>query len=312
MMASKPASRPADLRSIDLNLLVVFDALVEEQSVRRAGDRVGLSQSATSHALDRLRRYLDDEILVRTSPALALAAPIRGALQQIQLALAPARFDPGEASEAFTIAVETYETIAVVPQLVELMRREAPGIELTIRSGTATEILSGIDQGSVDIAIGRFKVLSDRLMTTRLIEDGYVCVMRNDHPLSAGQLDLAAYLAAPHLLVSMSNAAEDDVDETLAERDLRRRVVMRFPNGLAAAIALSRSDMIATVTRGAARALTFVAPLVSRACPFTVPPTRFRLVWSRRLQDSPAHTWLRRKLVAVGEATHAELSQQTL
>jgi DNA-binding transcriptional LysR family regulator len=317
MSTTKPVTRSTNLRSIDLNLLVVFDALVEEQSVRRAGDRVGLSQSATSHALERLRRYLDDEILVRTSTgmaatprALTLAEPIRAALQQIQIALAPQRFDPASASDSFRIAVETYETITVVPQLVDEMRREAPGIELTVRSGSVDEILSGIDQGSVDIAIGRFKTLSDRLMTTRLMEDAYVCVMRKDHPLASRKFDLAAYLAAPQVMVSMSGAIEDDVDEALAGQDLRRRIVMRLPNGLAAAIALARSDMIATFTHGAARAFSQVEPLATYELPFAMPLSRFRLVWNRRLQDSPAHTWLRRKLVAIGEAAQAATLKQ--
>ena len=111
-----------NLRSIDLNLLVLFDALIEMRSVRRAGERVGLSQSATSHALDRLRKLLGDELLVRTASgmeptprALSLAGPLRLALQDIQTALAPDRFEPTEAEIGLTIAVETHETIVILP-----------------------------------------------------------------------------------------------------------------------------------------------------------------------------------------------------
>lgn len=300
-----------NLRAVDLNLLVVLDALIEERSVRRAGDRVGLSQSATSHALDRLRKLTGDELLVRTRSgmeptprALGLAGPLRLALHGIQGALAPERFDPSEAQASLTIAVETYETIVVLPQLVDLVR-EAPGVSLSVRSGSAEEILAGIDQGRIDLAIGLFAGLPDRFMACRLLGDGHACAMRADHPLAAGPLTREAYLAAPHLLVSMSNAATDVVDAVLAREGLRRRIAMRLPNGLAAVIALARSDMVATVTRGAARAFAGAMPLAVIDLPFAVPATEFRLVWNRRFHGSPAHVWLRRKLVAIGAAAEA-------
>ena len=144
------------LRSLDLNLLVVLDALIAERSVQQAGRRLGLSQSATSHALDRLRKLLGDQLLVRTASgmeptprALSLAGPLRAALQDIEGALTPDTFDPVAAEGGFTIAVETYGTIVVLPQLVEI-RKEAPGIEITVRSGSADEILVGIDPLTVN------------------------------------------------------------------------------------------------------------------------------------------------------------------
>ena len=153
-----------NLRSFDLNLLVALDALLETQSVRRAGERLGLSQSATSHALDRLRKLLGDELLVRTSGgmtatprALELAIPVHQILHDIQGALAPKSFDAATAEVNFNVAVETYETIVVLPQLVDEVRRQAPGVTLAIRSGSTAEILEGIDQGRIDVAIGRFE-----------------------------------------------------------------------------------------------------------------------------------------------------------
>ena len=114
------------LRSIDLNLLVVLDALVQEKHVGRAGERIGLSASATSHALDRLRKLLGDPLLVRsasgmepTPRALELVGPTRHALLEIETALTPARFDPAQATMEFTLAIETYETIVVLPKLVD-------------------------------------------------------------------------------------------------------------------------------------------------------------------------------------------------
>lgn len=295
-----------NLRSIDLNLLVLFDALIEMRSVRRAGERVGLSQSATSHALDRLRKLLGDELLVRTASgmeptprALSLAGPLRLALQDIQTALAPDRFEPAEAEIGITIAVETHETIVVLPLLVEEVRREAPGIALTIKSGSLEDILDGVDQGRVDVAIGLFKGLPDRFMTCRLLSDEHACVIRADHPIARSPLTLELYLDAPHLLISMSGSATNAVDDALADQGLRRRIAMQMPHGLAAVIALTRSDMITSVTRGVARVFAAAAPVVVMDLPFNVPASTFRLVWNRRFHTDPARVWLRRKLVAI-------------
>jgi DNA-binding transcriptional LysR family regulator len=295
-----------NLRSIDLNLLVLFDALIEMRSVRRAGERVGLSQSATSHALDRLRKLLGDELLVRTASgmeptprALSLAGPLRLALQDIQTALAPDRFEPAEAEIGLTIAVETHETIVVLPLLVEEVRREAPGIALTIKSGSLEDILDGVDQGRVDVAIGLFKGLPDRFMTCRLLSDEHACVIRADHPIARSPLTLELYLDAPHLLISMSGSATNAVDDALADQGLRRRIAMQMPHGLAAVIALTRSDMITSVTRGVARVFAAAAPVVVMDLPFNVPASTFRLVWNRRFHTDPARVWLRRKLVAI-------------
>jgi DNA-binding transcriptional LysR family regulator len=296
------------LRSIDLNLLIVLDALIAERSVQQAGRRLGLSQSATSHALDRLRKLLGDQVLVRnasgmepTPRALSLVGPLRAALQDIEAALTPEIFDPLAAEGEFTIAVETYGTIVVLPQLVDL-RKEAPGIEITIRSGSVDEILAGVDRGTFDLAIGSFRHLPDRFMTCHLLSDEHVCVMRAGHPEAKASLSLERYLAADHLLLSMSGSGRDEVDDALSSRDLARRVMMRVPHAQAAVIALLRSDMLASVTRGAARVFTETAPLLSVELPFLVPAAEFRLVWNRRLHRSPGHVWLRRKLVTAGES----------
>lgn len=296
-----------NLRSIDLNLLVVLDALVEERSVRRAAERIGLSQSATSHALERLRNLLDDELLVRTSTgmeptprALDLAGPVRLALEEIQGALATPHFDPAREERSFTVAIETYETIIVLPSLVDVFRKEAPGLKLVAKSASVQDILAGIDQGRVDLGIGLFNDLPDRFMTCRLMSDRYVCAMRADHPLASVPLTLDAYCNAPHLLVSMSGAPSDPIDQVLARLKRERNVVMRLPHGLAAVIALARSDMIASMTSGAAKAFSVAGPLVLRDLPFETPRADFRLVWNRRFKDSPAHTWFRRKFTSFG------------
>jgi DNA-binding transcriptional LysR family regulator len=240
-----------------------------------------------------------------TPRALSLAGPLRLALQDIQTALAPDRFEPTEAEIGLTIAVETHETIVILPLLVDEVRREAPGIALTVRSGSLEDILNGVDQGRVDVAIGLFKGLPDRFMTCRLLSDEHACVMRADHPLGRSSLTLDRYLDAPHLLISMSGGTFNAVDDALAEQGLRRRIVMQMPHGLAAVIALARSDMITSVTRGVARVFAATTPAVVMDLPFMVPESTFRLVWNRRFHADPARMWLRRKLVAIAAAVEA-------
>ena len=298
-----------NLRGIDLNLLVVLNALTEERSVRRAAARIGLSQSATSHALARLRGLLGDELLVRTATgmeptprALALAGPIRLALEEMQAALAPDRFDPATARRTFTIVVETYGTIVIVADMADRIRREAPGIDVTVRSGSAAQIIDDIDKGRADIAIGSVRSLPGRFVACRLLADRHVCLMRAGHPLAGGAMTLERFIGTPHLLVSMNDEAEDLVDHALAAAGLARRIAFRLPNGLAAVAALLRSDMIAVVSEGAARMFADIAPLVIAEPPLDLPVTVFRLVWNRRLHESAGHVWLRRVLVEIGQA----------
>lgn len=305
-----------NLRGLDLNLLVVLDALAEERSVRRAAVRLGLSQSATSHALARLRAHLGDALLVRTPTGmeptprvLALAGPLRLALEGIQATLAPDRFDPATAQRAFTIVVETYGTIVIVADMVNRIRREAPGIDVTVRSGPLAGIIEDIDKGRADIAIGSARALPGRFVTRPLLSDRHICLMRADHPLAAAPMTRAQFLETPHLLISMNDEADDLIDHHLAAQGLSRRVAFRLPNGLAAMAALLRSDMIAVVSAGAGRMFAEIAPLVVAEPPLDLPSTAFRLVWNRRLHASAAHIWLRRLLAEIGSKAGPEAAR---
>ena len=294
------------LRKIDLNLLVVLDALIEERSVCKAALRIGLSQSATSHALGRLRAILEDDLLVRTASgmeptarAMQLTARMRPALQEIESTLAPDRFDPATADCKFIMAVETYETIGMLAPFVDRIRDEAPTVDMIVRSGSEDAIYDDIDKCRADIAIGAFRALPDRFMTRYLLSDDYVCVMRSDHKLAARPMNMQTFLSTPHLFVSMSGAMFDAVDEELAAKGLQRRIAFRLPHGLAAVVALSRSDMIAVVSRQAAQLFTQVAPLVAVAPPLPISSVKFRLVWNRRLHANAAHQWLRNLVVSI-------------
>lgn len=296
-----------NLRTIDLNLLVVLDAILDEKHVGRAGERLGLSASATSHALERLRKLLGDPLLIRTSAgmeptprALHMAGPLRQALSDIQATLVPQKFDPSTATTRFTVAVASYETIPIIPYLLNMLTNDAPYIQLKLISGSANDILSGIDQGTTDLAIGRFADLPPRFMTSKLMKDDFVYGMRIDHPLANRTVTLDDYLSSSHLLINVSDSSEDAIDTILAKQNLSRHVALQVPNALAAIMALHQTELIATLTKGAANILSMYAPLCLMPLPFDVPDIEFQLVWNQRFNQSASHRWLRQRLMEIG------------
>jgi DNA-binding transcriptional LysR family regulator len=187
------------------------------------------------------------------------------------------------------------------------LRQKAPNVRLNVVLGPLEDILGAIGQGRADIAIGRFDRLPDRYMTSRLLQDDYVSVMRAGHPLAACPLTMDAYLQSEHLILHAGGAPSDAIDTALATKSFKRKVAMQFPHGLAAVIVLLRTDMIATVTRGAALLFKEHAALTLQELPFQVERSEFRLVWHPRLTQSPAHKWLRHSLSGIGLAIEREL-----
>src|SRR5437667_10405944 len=200
--------------SIDLNLLRVFDALIEERSVTRAGERLGLSQSAISHALNRLRYVLNDELFVRvpegmrpTPRASEIAPRLREGLLQLQLALAPAEFDPGRTNRRFTIACTEYAGTVLMPAFIAQVRTRAPSAELRIRPsnmGVAEALLAG----RADLAIGSFRRVPEPFACDTLFRETRVWVLSADHPAAHGELMLEGLAELSHLIISASGEDE--------------------------------------------------------------------------------------------------------
>src|SRR5260221_9382431 len=177
--------------AFDLNLLIVFDAVMQERSVTRAGQRIGLSQPAMSHALGRLRHMLKDELFIRapdgmvpTPRAEALAQPLRNALSEMQLALEPAAFDPAASDRGFVVVVNNYSAVVLTPALVTAAAAAAPGVRLDLRPRGTLDVVERLDRGDLDLAVGSLENPGERFATETLLEDPYVTVMRRGH--SAG------------------------------------------------------------------------------------------------------------------------------
>jgi DNA-binding transcriptional LysR family regulator len=293
--------------AFDLNLLVVFDAVMQERSVTRAGERVRLSQPAVSHALNRLRYLLKDDLFVRTPQGMVptpraeqLAVPIRQALSDMQLALEPDSFVPGTAKRQFHIAVNNYAAVVLAPPIIAAVCAAAPFVQLDVQPSGTLNVPYLLDRGELDLALGRFEYPGERFAIEPFEGDRFVAVMRRDHPAGAcgKRLSAEVFAALPHLEISSSGDDISFIDRWLAERGLAREVAHRAPY-LAAAALLARSDMVATLRERIAREFVRHSPLEIREPPYDSPVIRDVMLWHRRLDKQPAHRWLRQTISSV-------------
>src|ERR1700730_14547563 len=292
----------------DLNLLIVFDAVMQERSVTRAGSRVGLSQPAMSHALNRLRHMLKDDLFVRTPQGMVptpraeiLAQPLRNALSEMQLALEPAAFDPAASDRRFALAVNNYAAVVLAPPLVAAVSAAAPSVYLDLRPSGTLDIVDRLDRGDLDLALGSMDSPGERFATTPLLEDAFVLAMRSGHPATRAKLSAAAFADLPHLEISSSGEDTSFIDRWLAERGLVRRVALRAPY-LSAAPILAQSDLVAPLSRRIAQEFVRSHPLELRKLPYESPRVRTVMLWHRRLERQPGHRWLRGAILSVAKS----------
>jgi DNA-binding transcriptional LysR family regulator len=290
----------AKLGAIDLNLLVVFDAVMQERNVTRAGQRLGLSQPAMSHALTRLRYMLKDDLFVRspkgmlpTPRAEQLALPIRTALDGLQHSLEPTQFVPSKATRSFRIAVDNYSAVVLVGPLAGRITKTAPGVTLEFRPSGTLNIPGLLDRGELDLAIGPFPEQGERFSRLSLLEDDFVLVLRKGHPAAENrELSMEQFSSLSHLSISSVAYNTDFIDQALARRRLKRRIQLRAPF-LSAVRILVASDMVSVLQRRVAEELVRYRPLVIRALPHSSPTLETAMIWPRWLDDQPAHRWLR-------------------
>ncbi|MFN3198290.1 MAG: LysR family transcriptional regulator [Bradymonadia bacterium] len=289
------------LSQIDVNLLITLDVLLETQSVTGAARRLGLTQPAVSQALGRLRSMLDDPILVRrgsrmapTPRAQSLAGPLRRILSDLQALIADQpRFDPATSTAAFTMFINDYVGLVVLPPLMATLRQIAPGIDLRCRPVAFDTLTSELDRGDVDLALGVLPPHPDSIQSAPVIDESFVCLLRPDHP-ALPHFDLATYADLGHLLVSPRGQRRGGVvDDRLAEQGLSRRVVVEVPYFLAAPFVLAQTDLVTTLPSRVAGALSAPHGLVQRPPPLPLNGFSINMYWHMRYDREPALTWLR-------------------
>jgi len=313
-----PAPRN-QLRTFDLNLLKVFDAVMAERSLTRAATELRLTQPAVSNALRRLRETLGDELLVRRGRTLEptprgqeLWPAVREALQTLQGSLLPTVFEPSQARDTFVLTLADATAAELMPGLVRALAERAPGVSLRVVPLTTRDPRRVLDEGGADLAIGHFPaVLTDltaraqagappTFLHHRLFVSDYVCVMRRAHPLAQGELTIDRFCAANHLLVSFSGRAYGFIDEALQSLQRKRRVVLTVNQFFTAGKVVVQSDLLTVLPRHFVNVTGFAEQLVIRELPFTVAPIQVDALWHQRLDGASGHAWLRQQVTALG------------
>jgi DNA-binding transcriptional LysR family regulator len=298
------------LPALDLNLLVALDALLLERNVTRAAERIGITQSAMSHSLSRLRGLTGDPLLVRGAGGMvatprgeALAPPVRQALELVASALRPPEaFDPRSAKLRMRIATSDYGELILLPALVRRLEEEAPGVELRLvphGEEAATPLAAGVAD-LVIAPVGRSEEVP-QVFARKLFDETFVSVVRRGHPLADKKLTLARFAAASHALISPRGKEGSFVDDALARLGLSRRVAVTVPHFLVAPHIVATTDLVLTLAARVATMLADPLKLVVLTPPRELELAGFRmsLLWHERTQSDPAHRWLRDLLVRV-------------
>jgi DNA-binding transcriptional LysR family regulator len=290
-----------NLRSIDLNLLVTFEAVMSERSVSAAAKRLGLTQSAVSHALRRLRTTFGDPLLVRgaegmepTPRALQIATVVSDALGQIEQVVDERQaFDPRRSERRFTVRVSEYVAPFLLPALCATVRREAPGITLQVAHFDARETDQRIGPDEIHVRATSLTPPPAASAGLRLIEDVFVVLMSRTHPQARRSMSLDRYIELAHLKVAAAALGTNMIDDALSSRRLRRNVMLTVPSWFEMRGVIATTDLVGAIPRRWAGDPVFSAGCVSQHLPLEEVIFAVDLRWRLRDARDPGHRWLR-------------------
>ncbi len=294
-----------DPRHIDLNLLVVFNELFQEQQVSTVAKRLNLSQSAISNALARLRRTFDDLLFVRTKEGMQptpfaerLAEPVRLALAGLTEAMnVQEKFDASTSARHFTIALTDVAELFFMPKLIRHCAQTAPSVRISTERTGQLDLMSDMGAGRIDVAIGAFNDVPDALFQRRLFRQKYVVMMRSGHPLAGESISLKRYLAAEHIIVKSSESPYDRINHDLEKAGLMRTVKFSVPHFTAVPYIISNSDLLVTVPQKLAESAALPFQLAYQPSPLRLPILQTHIFWHRRYNQDQGNQWLRSLLV---------------
>ncbi|WP_227136445.1 LysR family transcriptional regulator [Kosakonia radicincitans] len=304
-----------DFRGLDLNLLVAFNALMEEQNVTRAAGKASVSQPAMSAALARLRSHFADPLFIRSASGLLPTARAKEihvhvgrALDEITHLLAPEEaFSPQNRSMAFTLGMSEYPLMVFMPTIMRAVSQQAPDVTIHVRTFVdRDQSVAMLDSGEVDLVIGIVPTQAEkRILSQPLIRDEFVTLVRRDSDAARDGMTLERYLAMKHILVSPEGNHYGLVDEQLREQGLSRMVRLTLPTMSAVSRIIAQTSYVATVLRRSVLADEANDDVVLLKPPLALPEIAFHLLWHRRSDGGNAHQWLR-KLIHAQFSTYAE------
>lgn len=302
-----------NINALDLNLIRVFDALMVERSVTRAGERIGLSQPAVSAALSRLRHALNDQLFVRrgndmapTPRAEELAPLARTALGQIARMVEPAgEIDPASLERQFTVMGSDFVSMLLMPVLATRIRRIAPGVVLHLRDTSIGDVVRRLREDAIDLAIEPALEPQEEVSSQTLFLSPFLVIAAAGHPVLAkagiapgAVIPAELYCSLPHALRSVEGGLTGPVDKALATLGLRRRVGLTLPQFEAVAHAVASGGYIAALPAQFAEAVARRLPLEIYRAPVEAPAAEVQMLWHARHDTERTHQWLRDQVVA--------------
>ncbi len=308
--------RPRD--AMDARLLHMLQTLLTEQSVSRAAIKLGLSQPALSNSLRKLRDITGDPILVRsktgmvpTERGLELLSHANDALSAIErITRPPGAFAPATTTRTFHLGAPDYLDAMFLPNIAEILRREAPHARLIVHPINADhDYAGGLEDGELDVVIGNWLEPPPRMHLARLFDDEVVCMIGSQNPAAHRELSLKQYLELPHLApFPYVSQRQSFIDGSLASEGLRRNIQMTIPYFGQVAGMLLRTDLVFTTGRQFAQHYAHYLPITILPAPFPFQPMRFYMLWHRRSHGAPEIIWLRRCITRVAAMLQASLS----
>ncbi len=308
-------------RTLDLNLLRVFDAVMSEGNLSRAAERLAVTQPAVSNAMKRLRETVAEDLFTRgphgvepTPRAQALWAEVRQALGQLRGAIEPPTDNPASAQAVYRLAMVDATAAMLLPELMARLQAEQAETLLEVTPMVTRDPRELLTRGDADFAIGHFPETVAALVAAgdsapwrrqRLTESEYVCVMRRRHPLAKRELSLDAFCEARHVLVSLSGRAYGFVDQALAGLERRRRVVLTVNQFFTAARVVSESDLLTVLPSGFLPVTGYQQQLIAKTLPLTLGVVYVDAMWHVRHERSVGHQWLRAHMLAAAQRARA-------
>ena len=294
-----------NINSIDLNLFLVFQAIYATRSVTLAGERLGMTQSAVSNALTRMRERVNDALCVRSADGMVptpvaerLIAPIEEGIACLVQAIDQGRtFEPGTSSRIFRLAVNDIGQLVMMPELLSVARGIAPGVRFETVDVSMADARQRMLHGQIDIALGSWEAMGPSFYQQRLFDETFVVLMSKASPLGARErIELDDYLAAEHIAYRPQGTTDSQLQQTLERAGAldRRRVVLTAAHSLGLASIVATSGLLLTAPARLAHAMVATrADLRSVDAPFEVTPFEIRQQWHERFHQDSGNRWLR-------------------
>ncbi len=288
----------------DLNLLIVFEAMLETLSVSKASERLQMSQPSMSHALAKMRKAFGDPMFVRvknqmqpTPRALLMAGPVKKALDLARLEIfnRPS-FDPTTSYKSFVLCMTDVAEASYLPQIINAVRIAAPGVKLRTVSPIAEKLEEGLDSGAVDLAIGFFPDhLAAGVFQQKLLRNsGFMCLVGDKNPiLTLGELSMDGFLKASHVAIRTEGRSQEVIEKTMQEHGIVRNVFLTVPHYLGLVSIIANTDLIAIIPMDLAGAFEAQRGMRIYPLPFKSPTVEVKHIWHKRFHTDPANQWLR-------------------